>query len=222
MRGRPEINFDKVAPYYDKVLQLCFGNRITRLEQQAIEKLSHGESALVVGGGSGRTTRLLSASNKFKHIHQHELSPAMNRMAQARGGYDNKRCTFGTDLSAIERCTPFDVIIFPFVLDCYQESSIPLLIEEHKKWMKPNAEWLIIDFSSNGESLNRSRWLRSVFIGMLYQFFRVSSGISANALPRIANALTSCAMKRGWTILETTQWFEASVWKCDTKAVVSA
>ena len=217
MPADSDINFDRVAPFYDGVLRLCFGQRLHEFEEAAIKSADPlNGKALIIGGGTGRTLRQLSAIGRFEHIHNLELSQKMNARAIRLGGYNAQSTTFSTDGTSLSACAPFDFICLPFVLDCYSVSGIVKLLQFIEPYASPKAHLLVIDFQTDAKAKNRHSMLRNRFIQSLYWFFKSASSIKANTLPDIHAAMHHMGLQLLWKKESQNEWFEASYWKFDS------
>jgi SAM-dependent methyltransferase len=74
----------------------------------------------------------------------------------------------------------YDLIVTHFVLDCFRESELALIIEKLPTAATKDAIWLLADFRAPSRGFTRLR--ARVWLGLMYGFFRVTARIEANEL----------------------------------------
>ena len=83
MSERPD-GFDRIAPYYDALKRLVFGNAIHRSQAHFLQRLPQGCRLLIIGGGSGEVLSLLQNVNPLCRIWYVEASSKMLSLASSR------------------------------------------------------------------------------------------------------------------------------------------
>ena len=107
----------------------------------------------------------------------------------------------------------FDLIILPFVLDCYTESDVELLLLDLNKALSNEGKILIFDFNEESIEGFQASWLQKTFIKILYIFFSSVSGLRTTKMPRIFTIakLTGLELINRWD--RKSGWIQASLWK---------
>ncbi|HAW21411.1 MAG TPA: hypothetical protein DCX14_14610 [Flavobacteriales bacterium] len=180
--------FDLVAPYYDHVVRIVFGQKINNFNRKILASIAPVKRCMIIGGGSGKILLDAIEMNLASSYCYAELSSKMKKKAKDRlNDRQLQQVTFTADYS--ETDSRFDLIVLPFVLDCYSESSVHQFLYNLEPILTNHGKLLIIDF--NHEPLNDQRptFIQKQFIRLLYLFFRVTSNIEAKKLPRILSIL---------------------------------
>lgn len=172
-------HFDAVTPVYDALSRLVFGRRLERAQTVWLSRLQPGASILVLGGGTGAQLGPLLEKQPgrllFLEASRQMLARASQRMIRERL---TGQVTFqhGTE----QNLTPtdqFDVIVLPFVLDVFTESTVrdrmlPALLNA----LRPGGSLLITDFVRTDR-----RWQRALIQVMIW-FFRLTANIETRRL----------------------------------------
>jgi hypothetical protein len=74
----------------------------------------------------------------------------------------------------------FDLIVTNFFLDCFNKEDLAKVISKLGKSAAPEANWLLADFDI--APAGPARWRSRVILAMLYRFFRLITGLTADAL----------------------------------------
>ena len=179
MRSRP--NFDGIAPYYDFLAQLVFGNQLEVAQKHFIKKLNNPSSLLVFGGGTGRILTPILENHPDAHIYYVESSTKMLSMAKARYSPD----TYSIDYirshadPIIATNLQYDVVITPFVLDVFESAQLLKVVQVLFESLQPGGLWIHTDFYTN----NGGPWWRFLLIKVMYRFFRITTGMKNLTLP---------------------------------------
>jgi ubiquinone/menaquinone biosynthesis C-methylase UbiE len=176
--------FDRLAPFYDFVVWVVFGKRLSRFADAAISSLHHSKNCLIVGGGSGEIIRQCFDHAISEQYFYAELSTKMIERTKSRFKDEElSKIQFGNDWESLIGSDKLDLVIFPFVLDCLTENSASKLLKTLRPKLNTNAQILIIDFRELKAKGSFTRNLKNAFIRMLYFFFRFATGIEARSLP---------------------------------------
>ncbi|MDC1221722.1 class I SAM-dependent methyltransferase [Salibacteraceae bacterium] len=204
--------FDFVAPIYDFCVNLAFGETFNELQSEAISKLSKSNRCLILGGGTGKILKACLEADLSKSYFYCELSDQMISKCKTRlSKSELDLLHFGNDWR--ESPLDFDLIILPFVLDCYKESDVELLLLDLNKALSSEGQILIFDFNEESIEGFQASWLQKTFIKILYIFFSSVSGLRTTALPRIFTIakLTGLELINRWD--RKSGWIQASLWK---------
>lgn len=173
-------NFNWVAPVYDTLAFLVFGHKLQRAQVVFLDQIPAGASVLLVGGGTGWLLEQLLKRGSIRRIVYLETSRKMVARASRRM---IRKSLLGSvdfrvgDETALLPNESFDVIMTPFVLDLFTETTlktrfIPPLLNA----FKPTGLWLVTDFVQPP-----AKWQRAL-LWIMIRFFRLTAGIEANRL----------------------------------------
>ncbi|SMG25127.1 Methyltransferase domain-containing protein [Marivirga sericea] len=165
-------NFNRLAGFYDFLKGLVFGNE---LHQAITYFLSHtplNSEVLIIGGGTGQLLANFKPTHKITYL---ELSEAM--IIRARKVRSGAEVNFvQADILEWKSEVEFDLVITPFVLDCFKEKQLNLIYPKLKNLLKKRGKWIQTDFYPK----NR---VQKLLIKIMYSFFRLSAGLETKQLP---------------------------------------
>lgn len=177
-------NFDRVAVIYRGLEFLAFGSALERARFERLGALAACRHVLALGDGDGRCTARLLALNPGVEVHYLDASPAMlglaaRRIPAAHAG----RVTF-TRANALTHQfgrSLYDGVLTPFLLDCFTDAEVRLLVTRVTTALTPDARWLFTDFVLPDGGWRR--WRGRLWLGGLYAFFRWQCGLRVRSLP---------------------------------------
>jgi len=174
------MNFNFVAPSYEMLARLVFGNEHRRAEAFFLPAIPVGSRVLLVGGGSGHLLRELLTTRDPAAVAFVEPSSAMRRRAvkRVRQMANAARVMFYATSGELSGQPVFDALVTPYVLDLFPDDELrteflPPLVAS----LSPAARWLFTDFVS---SQNRRQ---ALLLKVMYAFFRLVAAIPARRLP---------------------------------------
>jgi ubiquinone/menaquinone biosynthesis C-methylase UbiE len=181
MQTKP--NFNLIAPYYDWLCQLVFGKQVKNAQIESLQYIQANSTILIAGGGTGWILDEISKIHPAGlHITYVDISSKMMALSKKRNIAFNT-VTYIND--SIENITlpdqNYDVIITPFFLDCFSQSTFQSVFKILDKSMKNKGLWLYIDFCLPAE---KRTWQR-ILIKIMYAFFRLTCKIEATKLPPV-------------------------------------
>ena len=176
----PNVNFDRVAPFYRLLETLVFGDQLQQARNGFVRQIESPHRALVVGEGNGRFLVELLQAHPSMEIDCVEASTRMIDLARARLGNERVRfiCIDVRQVALTEH--RYDLIVTHFFLDCFTQATLPQVIEKLARAATHNATWLIADFCLPPQGWRRLR-ARMLLVAM-YAFFRLVAGIEASKL----------------------------------------
>lgn len=166
--------FNTIAPYYDRLAKIIFGNAIVKAQADNLDLISANANVLVLGGGTGKWLGELLQINGTCRIWYIEASSIMLAEAvKINSGWDRIEFIHGTheDIPVID----FDVVITHFFVDMFSKGQLSLLTEGLIKKMNSGGLWLVADF------VNQKLWHR-LFLKLMYFCFRVVGAIELKSL----------------------------------------
>jgi hypothetical protein len=175
--------YDRVAGFYDLVVKLFFGNALLNIQGKALKQLPPVDHITIVGGGSGNILKVLFQQSKAKRYTYIEASDRMRTRAMHRlNAHECDRVYFS---AAAPEDLKTDLIILPFVLDCYPDDEVEDLLRSAKAWLNAKGSILIVDFNLEERQGFKGGWVQRKFIGLLYAFFTRIGGSRTQQLAPI-------------------------------------
>jgi ubiquinone/menaquinone biosynthesis C-methylase UbiE len=179
---RAKTNFNIIAPFYDGLCQLVFGQQVKNAQIEALTHVPANSTVLIAGGGTGwildEISQIYPGGITITYV---DISSKMIEISKKRNLSLNK-VTFIND--SIENVPlpeqRFNVIITPFFLDCFSQSSFQSIFKKLDSSLKINGLWLNIDFSSA-----KSSYWQKMLTKLMYAFFRFTCKIEATEIPSI-------------------------------------
>lgn len=180
------MSYDTIAPVYDWLAGLVFGSSLRRAQDWCAAQAKPGSRVLVLGGGTGSLLLPLLVAEPASVLYL-EASAQMLALAQRRvvNNPESQRIVFqqGTEGDLADGDT-FDLIILPFVLDMYTETTLTTaLLPRLVRALVPAGALAVADFDQP-----HTRWQRLQLWAMI-RFFRVVAGIETHRLPQWAQVL---------------------------------
>jgi ubiquinone/menaquinone biosynthesis C-methylase UbiE len=172
--------FDWIAPYYDFLARMVFGNTIRRCQVAYLDKVPSGAKVLILGGGTGWILTELFKLNPTCRVWYVEASVKMLEKAKVRSEVLlSSQVIFihGTERNLAEMAdTRFDAVITNFYFDLFTSKSLPAVLENITRVIHPGSKLLVSEF------IEGSRWQR-LMLFIMYQFFNRTCSIEASRLP---------------------------------------
>ncbi|MEP5611821.1 MAG: class I SAM-dependent methyltransferase [Cyclobacteriaceae bacterium] len=165
-------NFDFVAPFYDRLADLVFGDAIEKSATYFLDEIEEGANVLIVGGGTGK---ILDSLPKCKQVTYLEKSSKMIVRAK-RKAPDQAVKFVEMDFLDFETNEQYDFVICPFFLDCFDENSLTKVLERISQSLRTNGGLMVSDFHSKTES---------TLITLMHYFFRIFSSLESKKLKDI-------------------------------------
>lgn len=210
-------NFDWVAPIYDALSFVVFGQKLQRAQTVFLGCVPPGASVLMVGGGTGQLLEHLLVQRRPGHVLFLETSVRMLALASRRIvqkaalGTVEFRLGDETNLSTDDR---FEVLLTPFVLDLFTEETlqrqfIPCLYNA----LKPGGLWIVTDF------VQTSVWWQRALLWSMIRFFRVTAGIESRQLADWQRMLVEAGLTRRELRPQVSGMVSAEVWEKPAPAI---
>jgi len=184
--------FHLLAPVYDALAGVVFGQNIDRSQAHFFEKVKNIASVLVVGGGTGRFLPEFFRLHPTSKVVFVEKSAAMMSKAQAKA---DKIVRFvETDFLIYQSTEKYDLVLLPFFLDMFTNESVEIIVGKLDALSESNTRVIVTDFVIQ----SRPGW-KSWLLKSMYLFFRLTCDIEAGRLPNWEQAFA----KRGWNIKQS-------------------
>jgi tRNA (cmo5U34)-methyltransferase len=176
MLVKKENDFDTVAPYYNFLSRVVFGNTLMKAQCYFLDTIPDNATVLIIGGGDGLFLKRVVAAKPFATIIYVERSEEMIALAKKRVKDSNVTYINASwnELPDAIRC---DVIITNFFLDLFPEEECADLIDRISQRMCENWMWLVTDF------VYPTCWFDKLLLWIMYKFFNLVSNVQIETLP---------------------------------------
>jgi ubiquinone/menaquinone biosynthesis C-methylase UbiE len=174
------VNFDRVAPFYEALETIAFGNALLRARIRWLRAIPSPGRALILGEGNGRFVSELLKVHPGVRIDCVDASAAMLKLVEARLGEVSGVRFLRRDIREWTPVDSYDLIVTHFVLDCFEASEVKLVVEKLARVATRDATWLLADFTLPQSAFARLQakiWLRA-----MYFFFRLTAGLRTKEL----------------------------------------
>jgi ubiquinone/menaquinone biosynthesis C-methylase UbiE len=174
------VSFDRVAPHYLWLETVAFGNQLQRARIAFVREIGTPRRVLIVGEGNGRFLAELLRVYPGLQVDCIEASARMIALARQRVNAGQIHFIHANVQDAVLEAETYDLIVTHFLLDCFDEKTLPRLIDKLTSAATPAARWLVADFCEPTRGWHR--WRARAVIASMYFFFRVVAGIEARQL----------------------------------------
>ncbi len=169
-----ENNFDRVAPFYDGLARLVFGNALEQAQLAYLHHLEPKSRLLVLGGGTGWILERLLEAQPELQIDYVEASKKM--MDQSRGRSFKRKINFIHGTQADVPGVEYDAIITHFFLDVFSPKELAKVMGQLEGLLKPDGLWLCADFRRTDKAYHQ------FLLWLMHRFFKVMSRLQASQI----------------------------------------
>lgn len=209
------MSFDQLAPHYDWLEAVLAGRRLQSARLTWSAELVGRKNILIAGVGHGPTLPVLAAALPGAKFTCVDASAAMLVRAERRVREASMAERFEFIHTALPAWTPpagaFDAVITDFFLDCFSPSELAAVVARLAQAAAPDAVWLVTDFAIPPSGV--ARWRARAVHGLMYAFFRATTGLSARRLTEPDTALG----RAGFTLQgrRASEWglLRADIWR---------
>ena len=149
--NRVARGFDLLAPVYELLLCLTVGKSVRKAQLPFLHVIKPEDKVLLFGGGTGWILPFIESHNPESIVYL-DLSSKMLKKARKNALGGNVEFRNGSYKDIIGQ--KFDVIITPFVLDCFTEEELNLLIGIFHESLNDKGRFLFSDFSTSNSFIN--------------------------------------------------------------------
>ncbi len=175
-------NYDKIAPYYDRLAGIIFGKAQLRAQEFILDFIAPGNTILIVGGGSGWILEAISARfSSGINITYVEKSSKMLALACQRDIKQNSVEFVHADILDYQVSVIKDVIITAFLFDNFTQEHTGQLFHQLHRSLKESGLWLNVDFQLS----ERSKFRHRLMLKLMYCFFWFASNLETSKLSDI-------------------------------------
>ena len=168
-------NFNLIAPVYDALAKLVFGNKLKRAQCHFLHLIPQDSNVLIVGGGTGWILDEIFKTGFRGSVTYLEASTKMIKMTEKRLQPDwNVTLICGN-----ERAIPqefYDAIITNFFLDVFSANQLKAIMVQLSDILLPNALWFCTDFKHTNSLRHK------LIIWSMLRFFRLTTQLEASQL----------------------------------------
>ena len=190
------MNCDRLARWYRWLEYVGLGRALESRRSAFLPDLTDARRVLMLGEGDGRFLAAFLEANADAKVDCVDLSPQMLSLAAQRTHDKSDRVRFH---HADARDWPmpagasYDLIVTHFFLDCFADDELLPLVRRFAAAAAPNALWIVSEFHQPAHGFDA--WRARLWIGGLYAFFRLSTGLRARRLPDHHACLRGCGFR---------------------------
>lgn len=180
-KERVRKGFNRLSPAYDLLARIFFGRKLEHSQTSFLTELKKCRTALILGGGTGLLLSEMLRMNIAAHYVYVDISDKMIAKAQKRTAGRNNMVEFTCGSYPDIPNKQFDLVVTPYVLDCFSEKELGAVMKALSSRTAPGAEWLFVDFhvpEKGGMNLFARFTVRS-----LYVFFNAVCRLGVKKLP---------------------------------------
>lgn len=186
-------NFNFVASFYDILAELVFGTSIHNANICHLNEIAKTDEVLIIGGGTGKILNKVPECATITYI---EKSWKMIKRSKRWKG-TNQINFMNRDFFEFESDHRFNVIVYPFLLDCFSEENLKIAISKTVKFLDHGGKLIVIDFQPN-----HSKWL----IRLMHVFFRILANLESKKLKDIHHFIQESCLQ-----MEKEQFFHKNM-----------
>ena len=195
------MSFDRLAPHYRWLETVGFGSVLQKARTRWIETVPQPKRVLTVGEGTGRFACEFVRVHGDAVVDYVDTSARMLELARLRirDGVNRVRF-FEQDILSWTPPGFYDLLVTNFVLDCFSQNELKLIVQKLAGLATPGAYWLLADFCIPKTSFARVH--AKIWLAILYWFFRTTTEIRAKRLVDPTPELQA----NGFVCLKRSQW----------------
>ncbi|WP_340153891.1 class I SAM-dependent methyltransferase [uncultured Marivirga sp.] len=164
-------DFDRIAASYNHLKKIVFYGQVELASRHFVENIPPSSEVLIIGGGTGQLLAHFKSTHQINYL---ELSRSMINKAK-KVTTDASIEFIHTDVLEWESDKRFDVIVTPFILDCFNEDSLNLLIPKLKSNLSQGGIWIHTDFCPKNA-------FQKLLVKAMYLFFRITAKLKVKEL----------------------------------------
>ncbi len=179
-------NFNLVAPLYDFIAKLVFGNKLEHAQRLFLSHIKRGDKVLIVGGGTGRILEWLPEIEALQICYV-EQSAAMLKRAKMRTHIKGNVSFVEDDVLNTDGL--YDVVISNFLLDCFEEEKLERIINHFKGLLTRDGTLYVTDFCVP------SKTRQKLLMKTMHLFFKLTSRLESKKIKDINQHILRNGMK---------------------------
>ena len=164
-------DYNRIAPYYDKLARLVFGDRLERAQKTHLNMIDANSSVLIVGGGTGAILEYLEERNIRLDVDFVELSSGMIEEARNRN-YKLVRPTYYQMDIMNFKGSNYDYILINFFFDQYNFQEAKNILNRLEIALSEDGAILFVDFIRSDKLVDK------ILLRLMYLFFHFSANLN--------------------------------------------
>jgi ubiquinone/menaquinone biosynthesis C-methylase UbiE len=182
---RIKSGFNFLAPWYDFFAGLLLGGALMRAQRHWLSQLGRCKNVLIVGGGTGALlsemlARGIGGRYVYVDISERMIAAARKRIASQNFSIPVEFICGSPEAIAGRK---FDLIVTPFVLDCFGEHELTRVMQTLKSALLKRSQWLFADFHIPTGVMG---FISGGIVRGLYLVFNLICGLGIGKLPDFA------------------------------------
>jgi SAM-dependent methyltransferase len=189
------MNADRIAGSYRWLEYAAFGFALERARFDFLSRAAEARRVLILGEGDGRFLARLLRCNRHARVAVIESSARMMELARRRTPASEQARVKFHQIDAVTGALPegpFDLAVSHFfldVLDCREAEAVILKVSA---LLSPGAVWLVSEFQEPAGAVRRLH--ARLWLGAMYRFFSLTTGLRASRLPPYRDILVRCGL----------------------------
>lgn len=173
-------NYNFIAPYYDFISRLVYGNTIIRAQTGLLSHIMPNSNVLIVGGGSGWILEELTKHNLgVLNITYIDSAPKMITLSKKRK-YNPHIVNFICEqIEKYQGEQKFDCVLTGFLFSNFKQKKNEFVFNHLDRVLKKEGQWLYADFIATNAA---SKVWQKVLLKAMLLFFKTVSKVEANEL----------------------------------------
>lgn len=183
-----KVNFNLVAPVYDLLGQLMFGQNLKQAQETHLDILERDDvnEVLILGGGTGWILESIKKIKKPLSVTYIEASQQMMKLSQQRDHSDlNVEFVLSASHLNLSQGRQYDLVITNFYLDVFPQPQLSEVLAHVSEHIRQGGYWIMTDFAQP------ERKSQKILLKMMFCFFRVFSGLRNRRLDDYARLILS-------------------------------
>ena len=172
-------NFNLVAPVYEWLKKLVFGQTLAKAEAHFTQLIGEHDRVLIVGGGHGKIMQSLPPNC---HIDYLEYSSAMIKKATKNADGRNVNFIHG-DFLEVTLTQQYDWVLTNFFLDVFSSANLQLACQKIHRLVKADGKVMVTDFSEVNHLQGR------LLLWVMHTFFKLVAGLESSTIQPIRQQL---------------------------------
>lgn len=198
-------NYDLIAPYYDRLSRLVFGQSQRQAQISQLTVLKSCSRILIAGGGTGWILEEINGLGlKDLEIVYLEASAEMILLAVQRESGDLKIQFLQDSAELFKTDIRFDYILTGFLFDHFSNAIAERVFRQFDSMLKEGGYWLYADFEGD---MSKQKWWQTLMLGIMYNFFKIVSGVQEKKVPD----LTIQFKNEGYQSVQTQYYFRGFI-----------
>lgn len=185
--SRSARGYDRLAPWYQSLEGVMFGPKLHRSRTSLLGDIEDVRCALFFGDGDGRLLNQFCLSHPECDVVSVDQSAVMIAMQQeqvARVGackrvkfLQRSACsaTFAEEIRLETGADKFDLLVWPYFLDCFTAGELESLVPEWLSLLKDSGLIYFVDFVQPSGGFKG--WVSSAKLTLMHGFFRWQTGL---------------------------------------------